>query len=382
VPPRIAVYTDYAYQRAGGQIYGKRAFTLFLSRLARELNGLTLVGRVDPSPATPRYALAGEIDFVELPFYPSLSHPASATAGMLRSLRHFWRALAGVDAVWILGPHPLALPFAGLAALRGKRVMLGVRQDFPSYIRNRRPSAVFRAAAWFLERSFRALSRVCATVAVGPELARNYDHAKRLLAISVSLVDEPGIVSLETATGRPYQGELQVLSVGRLDAEKNPLMLAEVLENLRRQDPRWRLVVCGEGDLENDLAGRIAAAGMSEFAELRGYVPLDGGLLDLYRDSHALLHVSWTEGLPQVLFEAFAAGLPVVATDVGGIAEAVGDAVTLIPPGDPGRAADALRQVAADAARREELIERELQIAHSHTMEAEVERVAAFLAED
>jgi glycosyltransferase involved in cell wall biosynthesis len=43
-----------------------------------------------------------------------------------------------------------------------------------------------------------------------------------------------------------------------------------------------------------------------------------------YRSSHFLLHTSWTEGLPKVLIEAFAAVLPVVATDVGGIREAVG----------------------------------------------------------
>ena len=53
---------------------------------------------------------------------------------------------------------------------------------------------------------------------------------------------------------------------------------------------------------------------MAERVDLRGYLPLDGGLLDLYRGADALLHVSWTEGVPQVLLEAFAAGLPVVAT--------------------------------------------------------------------
>jgi glycosyltransferase involved in cell wall biosynthesis len=110
-------------------------------------------------------------------------------------------------------------------------------------------------------------------------------------------------------------------------------------------------------------------------------VPLDGGLVDLYRDSHALLHVSWTEGLPQVLFEAFAAGLPVVATDVGGIREAVGEAVALVPPGDPAAAAAALRRVADDDAYRVGLIERGLELARSHTIDSETGRVAAFLAE-
>ena len=52
-----------------------------------------------------------------------------------------------------------------------------------------------------------------------------------------------------------------------------------------------------------------------------GYLSLDSGLRDHYRDSHMFLHVSWTEGVPQVLFESFAAGLPVVATAVGGVPE-------------------------------------------------------------
>ena len=53
-------------------------------------------------------------------------------------------------------------------------------------------------------------------------------------------------------------------------------------------------------------------------------MPIDGGLLDLYRSSHAFLHVLLTEGVPQVLIEVFASGVPVVATAVGGVAEAAG----------------------------------------------------------
>ena len=102
-------------------------------------------------------------------------------------------------------------------------------------------------------------------------------------------------------------------------------------------------MVCGEGPLEDDLRARGSTrSGVSDRVELRGYMPLDGGLMDLYRSADALLHVSWTEGVPQVLLEAFAAGTPVVATAVGGVAEAVGEAALLIPPGDPDAAARAL----------------------------------------
>ena len=75
-------------------------------------------------------------------------------------------------------------------------------------------------------------------------------------------------------------------------------------------------------------------------------MPIDGGLLDLYRNSHAFLHVSLTEGFPQVLVEAFASGLPAVATAVGGVAAAAGDAALLIEPQDAAAAAEALERIA------------------------------------
>jgi glycosyltransferase involved in cell wall biosynthesis len=172
-----------------------------------------------------------------------------------------------------------------------------------------------------MELAFRLLGRFCSVVAVGPTLTEHYRKSRRVLELTVSLIDEANIIAPE-AKDLDYDGELNVLSVGRLDTEKNPLMLADVLAGLLEQDPRWRLIVCGEGPLEEKLAKRLRRFGIEDKAKLLGYVSHDDGLAELYRNSQMLLHVSWTEGLPQVLYEAFAAGLPVVATDVGGIKEA------------------------------------------------------------
>ena len=87
--------------------------------------------------------------------------------------------------------------------------------------------------------------------------------------------------------------------------------------------------------MRGELEDRLTELGLTDAVELRGHVPLREGLLDLYRASHAFLHVSWTEGFPMVLIEAFASGVPVVATAVGGIALEVGGAAILIEPGDP-----------------------------------------------
>jgi glycosyltransferase involved in cell wall biosynthesis len=377
---RLAVYTDYSYRREGGAVFGERAFVLFLAGLARSADQLVILGRLDPRPGRSHYRIPDGVRFVPLPHYESLLAPFRAMLAMLRSLGRFWRALDDVDTVWLLGPYVHSLAFVVLAALRRRRIVLGVRQDTPRYVRSRHPQRRWTHwAASVLDLAWRVLSRRYPIVVVGPDLARRYSRAPRLLTMSVSLVRETDLTSLEAAEERRYDGELRVMAVGRLEPEKNPLLLADVLARLRDLDGRWRLTVCGEGPMAERLARRLAEVGVAEAADLRGYVPIDGGLTDLYRASHAFLHVSLTEGLPAVLFEAFAAGLPVVATAVGGVGEAVGGAVKLVPPGDPEAAAAALQLVAGDEALRRQLISAGLAEARAHTMERETERLAEFL---
>jgi glycosyltransferase involved in cell wall biosynthesis len=235
------------------------------------------------------------------------------------------------------------------------------------------------AAARLLEASFRLLARRYGVVVVGPELARRYGGGRAVLEITVSLIDREDVVSPELATARSYDGELRLISVGRLDAEKNPLLIADVFRRLVEGGRPWRLTVCGDGALRAELEARLGEMDVIERAELPGYVPYGPELLELYRSSHALLHTSWTEGLPQVLIEAFAAGVPAVATDVGGIRDAVGEAARLVPPDDAPAAAAELEAIAADPQLRRRLIRAGHDYVAPRTASAEVRRVADFL---
>ena len=379
---RLAVYTDYVYRREGEAVYAERAFALFLAELARHVDRLVIVGRLDPRSGASHYRLPDTIEFVALPHYPSLVDARRSVPAMVRSLGRFWRVLRDVDTAWLLGPYALSVLFALMAALRRRRVALGVRQDLPRYVQSRHPGRRWvHVAALVLEATYRGLARRFPIVVVGPDLARRYGRARRILPITVSLVPEEQIASADQAAGRSYDGELVALSVGRLEREKNPLLLADVLARLRELDPRWRLVVAGEGPLEGELGERLRELGVQGAADLRGYVPIDGGPRELYRSSHAFLHISWTEGLPQVLFEAFAAGLPVVATEVGGVPAAAVGAALLVPPGDAERPAAELARLGRDDALRDRLIAAGLARVREHTLEAECRRVAEFLAE-
>jgi glycosyltransferase involved in cell wall biosynthesis len=255
-----------------------------------------------------------------------------------------------------------------------------VRQDFPAYVRSRHPGRrLVHFAGDLLEASYRLLARRCPTVVVGPELAHNYSGARWLLPISVSLVRDSDIVDPDEAAKRSWGAERTVLSVGRLETEKNPLLLADVLARL--DGGEWRLLICGEGPLESELRARLEELGVGDRADFLGYLPIHGGLMDRYRSVNAFLHVSWTEGMPQVLLEAFAAGTPVVATAVGGVPEAAGDAALLVPPGDPDAAAQALARLAAEPEMRRRLVASGVERVRGRTLEAESARVAAFLAE-
>ncbi|HEY2571853.1 MAG TPA: glycosyltransferase [Solirubrobacteraceae bacterium] len=380
---RLAVYTDYEYCSDGVRRYGQRAFVVFLEALRERVDRLVLVGRLDPEPGRSHYPLHEDTELVGLPHYESLGHPASVARSLIVSVGRFWRLLDEVDTVWVLGPYPHSVLLALLTAMRRRRLVLGVRQDMPLYVRSRRPDRRWMHwSADVLEAIWRLLARRYAVVVVGPELERKYrdGHARSVLATTVSLVSEDDLAqAADAVAARDYSGELTLLTVGRLDAEKNPLLLADIAALLGRDGRRWRLLVCGDGPLREQLHDRLSELGLHDRVELLGYVPIDGGLLDLYRTSHAFLHVSWTEGFPQVLVEAFASGLPTVATAVGGVPAAATGAATLIEPDDANAAAEALEAIAGEQQLRERLIEAGLQRARGGTLEAASARLAAFL---
>jgi glycosyltransferase involved in cell wall biosynthesis len=134
-------------------------------------------------------------------------------------------------------------------------------------------------------------------------------------------------------------------AAGRLSPEKGFTVLVEAAARVAGTDPSVGFVLFGDGPCRAQLLRQIQAAGLAGSFALSGFrADLDRFLpfLDL------LVLPSFTEGMPNVVLEAFAAGVPVVATAVGGTPEVVEDGVSghLVPPGDPealaGRIVEAL----------------------------------------
>jgi glycosyltransferase involved in cell wall biosynthesis len=133
-------------------------------------------------------------------------------------------------------------------------------------------------------------------------------------------------------------------AAGRLSPEKGFGVLVEAAAPLLHADPALGFILFGDGALRERLGRQIAQAGLVGRFWLAGFrTDLDRFLpcLDL------LVLPSFTEGMPNVVLEALAAGVPVVATAVGGTPEVIEDGVSgrLVPPGDAAALRQAIRAV-------------------------------------
>jgi glycosyltransferase involved in cell wall biosynthesis len=145
----------------------------------------------------------------------------------------------------------------------------------------------------------------------------------------------------------------ELLFVGRLVDQKNVLTAVEAMAELPR-DVVLRVV--GDGEQAEDVARRVAELGLDN-VRLEGRLRPDQ-LAAAYRRATLLVMPSSHEGMPLVLLEAMAAGVPVVCSRIRELVEVGGDAVATVEPVTPRTLAAAVRSLLADQAARERLSRR------------------------
>jgi glycosyltransferase involved in cell wall biosynthesis len=152
---------------------------------------------------------------------------------------------------------------------------------------------------------------------------------------------------IETATRAVARRRLGITTdalvagwVGRLSREKGADVM---LDALAESDPRWQLSVIGDGDEFDRLGQKAATLGISNRVSWHGAIANAGSLLAAF---DAFVLSSRTEGTPITLLEAMNAGVPIIATRVGGVPDVVSEShARLVPPEQPGMIALALSEI-------------------------------------
>jgi glycosyltransferase involved in cell wall biosynthesis len=241
-----------------------------------------------------------------------------------------------------------ALFYAGAAArgMKGTRVVHtehGVH--YPGRLRTR---LLARVAASHADRFFCVSKDIAATV------LRYHIAPGRKVAVVPNGIDTARFIrrgdreALRRVLGLPA-GVTIIGTVGRLDPIKRQDLLIRAFARVRQRERDAHLLLVGDGPALDDLRRLTAALGLDPSVTFAGYQPRPERYLEVM-DVFAL--TSRSEGMPLAVLEAWAAGVPVIASRVGGIPELITNGWTglLFEPGEEGELARAILRMIADPA--------------------------------
>jgi glycosyltransferase involved in cell wall biosynthesis len=184
-----------------------------------------------------------------------------------------------------------------------------------------------RAAKWLDARVIRMADRVIAvSEALRQQLELSGVARERIIVLkNAILLDDyrtPGVPSGLKAELRIPAEHSVVSIIGRLSAEKGHEVFLQAAALVAKEGRPVTFVIVGDGPMRGRLAHRVQELGLAHHVRLAGH---RSDMSDVYAMTDVLAISSYTEGIPNVLLEAFAYGRPAVATDVGGVAEVLSD---------------------------------------------------------
>ncbi|RYG38399.1 glycosyltransferase family 1 protein [bacterium] len=201
-------------------------------------------------------------------------------------------------------------------------------------------------------RLYRALERYLARLGTGTVCVSHHEkaHAVGTLGLSPASVHvvHNGVAGPASGNRAQVRAELGLSEeevafgfVGRLWAQKNPLLAVEAFARIREHHPEARLLMVGTGDLDDAIRARDVP-GIELLGERNGP--------QMMHAFDAFVLPSAYEGFPYVTLEAMVTGVPVISTETGAIGEAVRDGLDgyLVPPGDAEALAGAMSRLVAD----------------------------------
>ena len=282
---------------------------------------------------------------IDLPFYDGLRLGVPSLPAISEVL-----AEGRYDLVHLCAPGPAGIGAALVAGVMALPTVASYHTELAAYARLRSGGRRLEAGMRMLLGLFYGRSELV----LSPSTAA--DHSLERLGVPAERVSrwERGVdldrFSPVKRDESLLPGEINVLYAGRLSVEKGVDLLADAFLAARGRDPRLRLVLAGGGPEELSLRMRLGEA-----ATFLGW--LEGEeLARVYASADMFLFASRTDTFGQVILEAQASGLPVVAVGEGGPAELVDNGRTgLLRPADADSLGIALLELAADPGRRARL---------------------------
>jgi glycosyltransferase involved in cell wall biosynthesis/predicted metal-dependent phosphoesterase TrpH len=310
-----------------------------------------------------RLSAVAEID---IPFYPGLEIGIPTVPGLVEALSE-----GRYDLVHVCSPGPTGIAAWLLARVLELPCVGSYHTELGAYAALRTGQPQFEAVAnWALGRFYGACDMVLSpSPASDQRLAELGIHYERIRRWDRGVEERRFDPALRDDALLP--GEVNVLYAGRLSREKGVELLADAFLEAHRGDPRLHLVLAGGGPEEGLLRDRLG-----ERATFLGWLSGDA-LARAYASADAFMFASTTETFGQVILEAQASGLPVVAVERGGPASLIEHGETgLLAAPDVSALADAVVAVTSTPSLSERISRGALTAVRGRSWEAALDRLA------
>ena len=382
---KLAIFVDQIYWHDGEVYSSDEAYILFPLNFRSAFDELVFIGRVSPERVRKPYVITQPgVTFCALPWYESIYDLWKAGPRLYRQIRETIRAPAGEwDAVWVGGPNPVAQVIGEECVALGRPIFQVVRQNLVrqmGFVNRGLKGVLAVAMARWLERRFKRLARGRTVFCVGEEMTNAYravtDRAHMHFS---SRITYEQLAAFQRMATQPAPGKF--LCVGRLAAEKGYDRMIDAVAALNRDGHACTLNLVGDGPLEGALRAQVAALGIQDNVNFRGYVAFGPDLFTHYQRAFALAVPSLSEALPQVIVEALCIGIPTVASAVGGIPSFLthGQTGLLVPPGDVLALTGALKQLLTQPELYQTLRRNGWELMKQNTLEVQRDRMVGII---
>lgn len=322
--PRLLIVITLA------EVGGAQTYVASLLPAVRERFDVT-VAAYGPGPLVAAASAAG-VDYVPLRYVRRAVHPWLDLRGLVELVRLFRRVRP--DVVHLNSSKAGVL---GAVAARIARVPAVVFTVNGWAFNNFRSSRTVKVYLW----GARLIGRLSDRIVCVAERERELGLAARVCTPEQAVVIHNAVDVGSASVASPGNEPPRVITVGRFAYPKDFVTLVRALDGVEAET-----LVVGDGPDRDEIEREIARTGARvQLLGERDDVP------EQLAASHVFVLSSRSEGLPLSILEAMAAGLPVIASDVGGVPELVADGETgfVVPVGDEDALREALRRLVADS---------------------------------
>lgn len=373
---KIGFFNEGKYlKNSKGLVSSSDIFTVFFQKLFSN-KSIKTIGRLSSSQFSPKYTLDTSSDFTPLTDYKSISRLLLVFPFyFIKNRKTINKFIKNIDVLFISASGPLSILMLYKIRRNNKKVFIFIRQNTRKLIsvkhnNNFLARIISNWIETYIEKFVQNYSN--ATVfAFGGEIYKRYlELSSSTFSIADSRYNNSDILSINDIKDKSYT-KLKLLYVGRLAPGKGLEFLIKCLSKINHFE--FTLTVVGDGIIKEDLIQLVKKHNLSSKIKFRGFIDFSQNLLNEYSSHDIFIMPSFSEGLPQVVFEAMSRGVVVVATNVGGIPDQIQNKVNgfLFDPGEENQLLKILNEIVLNQMNLIEIRKNALAVAEKYSFQSQ-----------